>query len=159
MGLFSKKTKTIELKSPLDGKSVPITTVNDPTFNKELLGKGIAFKPESCELICPCDGKISMIFDTGHAVSIQSDNGVEILIHIGLETVGLKGKGFETFVENDQSVKEGDLLIKFDQKVIAEAGLDPITPMVICNSDDYKSFDFVTGQDVKTGDVVIKLEA
>ena len=159
MGLFSRMPKIIELKAPFDAKTTDIATVNDPTFSKGLLGKGIAFVPESGELRAPCDGKVTMIFDTGHAISLQGDNGAEVLIHIGLETVNLKGKGFETLVENEQAVKEGDLLIKFDKQVILDAGLDPVTPMIVCNSDDYSSFDFVLDQDVKCGDVVATLEA
>ncbi len=159
MGLFDKlfKKKGIVLGAPVKGKSVPLNTVNDPTFGEEILGKGVAIQPEGNKICSPCDGVVDLMFDTGHAVNLKSDDGVEILIHVGLDTVSLKGEGFKTFKKNDEPVKKGDLLIEFDKEFLLSKGFDIIVPMIICNTDDYKEVAAITGNDVEVGDAVIEI--
>ena len=105
--LFGKKEEPkMELAAPLAGEAVSISQVNDPTFSDEILGKGLAIRPTGNEVFAPCDGKIEMMFDTGHAVSMTSNDGIEILIHVGLETVNLKGKYYQVHAANGDQVKK-----------------------------------------------------
>lgn len=159
-GLFGKRSASdadFTIAAPAIGKCVSIKKVPDSTFSDEILGKGVAIIPADNRLLAPCDGKIDLIFPTGHAVSIISDFGAEILIHIGLETVSLKGAGFKTYVSNGDIVKKGDLLIELDRDFIQAQGFNIITPMVVCNGADFSGIESVTGADVTNDDVVIKL--
>ena len=149
MGFFDrfKKDKGIELTAPMKGKCVSIKEVPDPTFAEEILG----------HVYAPADGKISTVFPTGHAVGITTADGAEILIHIGLDTVELKGEPFEQKVKEGQDVKKGDLLVVADLDKIKASGRETITPMIICNSDAYEQVETFTGKDVETTDAVMKL--
>ncbi len=160
MGFFSKlfAKKLHELNAPMAGRAVPISEVPDPTFAEAMLGDGIASIPTDGKVLSPCDGKVDMMFETGHAVSLVSDEGAEILIHVGLETVGLNGAPFKVHCKNGDAVKKGQLLIEADLAAIEDAGLPIITPMVICNTDDFKTFNKTTGKDVTPADVVIALD-
>lgn len=116
MGLFDKlhKNKEIIIKSPINGEIKPIEEVEDVSFSEKLLGDGFMVAPTSTELYAPCDAKVTMIFPTKHAIGLQLKDGSEILIHFGLDTVELNGKGFETFVEVNQKVSSSTLLLKAD---------------------------------------------
>ena len=153
--LFGKKLEGIY--APIAGKAVAITEVPDPTFAEGMLGNGIAIEPAEGKVYAPCDATVDMMFTTGHAVSLVAQCGAEILIHVGLETVGLEGKPFKAHVNSGDSVKKGDLLMEADLEMIKEAGLNIITPVVICNSDLYTTFDTSVGSAVSNADVVIKL--
>lgn len=155
--LFGKKDNTAKLYAPVAGKAVAITQVPDPTFAEKMLGDGIAIEPTDGKIVAPCDATVDMMFDTGHAVSLVADNGAEILIHIGLETVGLKGEPFTIHAKNGQKVHKGDLLIEADLDAIRAAGLNTITPMLICNTDAFPTFRTHVGTGVGTEDVVIEL--
>ncbi len=159
MGFFAKlfSKPMDEIFAPLNGTCVPISEVPDPTFAEGMLGNGIAIKPTDGKVYAPCDATVDMMFTTGHAVSLLADFGAEILIHVGLETVSLEGKPFTVHVENGQKVKKGDLLMEADLAAIAEAGLNTITPVLVCNSADYPTFKTNTGKDVTGTDVVISL--
>lgn len=157
-GLFKRKNQ-IEIMSPAKGKAVSITEVNDPTFSEEILGKGAAVIPEDGHIYAPVDGTITLLFDTLHAVSITSKEGVELLVHVGLDTVSLKGEHFTAHVKNGDTVKKGDLLITADLDAIKAAGFDVITPVVICNSDDYAAVEAVTGKTVSNADSILLLTA
>ncbi len=157
--LFSKAAKPMdELTAPCVGKVVPISEVPDPTFAEAMLGDGVAIIPADGKIVAPCDGKVDMMFETGHAVSLVSEKGAEILIHVGLETVGLNGAPFKVHCANGDTVKRGQLLIEADLAAIQAAGLQIITPMVICNTDDFTTFNKTTDKDVTTDDVVIALD-
>lgn len=145
------------LGAPVEGEAVPSAEISDPTFGEEMLGKGMAIKPTVGKVYAPVDGTIAMVFDTKHAISMNSEEGAEILIHVGLDTVTLGGKPFTAHVEAGQKVKKGDLLLDFDIEAIKAAGLDTITPVIICNSDDYKDIKRFTGKQVKPGDDVMEL--
>ncbi len=156
---FKKKAKDMEvIAAPLKGEAVESSAINDPTFAEEMLGKGMAIKPVEGKVFAPFDGTVAMVFDTKHAVSLVSDSGIEILIHVGLDTVMLKGEHYTAHVESGASVKTGDLLLEFDMEAIAAAGYDTITPVVICNADDYKDVVRHTGKTVAVGDTVMELE-
>lgn len=159
MGFFKKLFgKPVDgLYAPLAGKAVPVTEVPDPTFAEGMLGNGIAIEPVDGKVYAPCDATVDMMFTTGHAVSLVADFGAEILIHVGLETVGLEGKPFTIHVANGDKVKKGQLLMEADLEAIKAAGLPTITPMVICNTDDYATFNTFVGKDVTNSDVVIEL--
>ena len=159
MGFFKKLfgKKTDDFYAPMAGKAVPITEVPDPTFAEGMLGNGIAIEPAEGKVYAPCDATVDMMFETGHAVSLVADSGAEILIHVGLETVGLEGKPFTIHVANGDKVKKGQLLIEVDLEAVKAAGLPTITPMLICNTDDYPTFNTFVGKDVTNEDVVIAL--
>ena len=163
MGLFDKlfgKKEEINpnhVYAPLAGEAVAISEVPDPTFSSGAMGNGIAIKPTDGKVCSPVNGTVDMMFDTGHAVTLVSDNGIEILIHVGLETVGLEGKPFQVKVQNGQKVKKGDILMIADLAAIEAAGLPTITPVLICNTDDYTTFNVSTGKAVTNADVVIEL--
>ena len=157
---FKKKTKeNVEvIGAPLKGEVVESSAINDPTFAEEMLGKGMAIKPSEGKVYAPFDGEVALVFDTKHAVSLVSEKGTEILIHVGLDTVMLKGEHYTTHVETGATVKKGDLLIEFDMEAIKAAGYDTITPVVICNADDYKDVIRTTGKQVEPGETVMELD-
>ena len=159
MGFFKKLfgKKTDDFYAPMAGKAVPITEVPDPTFAESMLGNGIAIEPSEGKVFSPCDATVDMMFSTGHAVSLVADCGAEILIHVGLETVSLEGKPFTVHVANGDKVKKGQLLMEVDLEAVKAAGLPTITPMVVCNTDDYPTFNTFVGKDVTNDDVVIGL--
>ena len=153
--LFAKPKN--QLMAPLAGQAVPVSEVSDPTFGEEILGKGIAIRPSEGRVVAPCDATVDTMFETGHAVSLVADFGAEILIHVGLDTVNLKGEHYTVHCKSGDKVKKGDLLIEFDVAAIAAAGYDTITPIVICNTDDYTVFDTHVGKAVAAGDLIIEL--
>ena len=163
MGLFDKlfgKKEEINpnhVYAPMAGEAVDISQVPDPTFSSGAMGNGIAIQPTDGKVCSPVNGTVDMMFDTGHAVTLVSDNGIEILIHVGLETVGLNGAPFQVKVQPGQKVKQGDILMIADLDAIKAAGLPTITPVLICNTDDYTTFNTTTGKAVTNADVVIEL--
>ena len=145
-----------KIYAPLNGKAVPITEVPDPTFAEGLLGDGIAIIPTDGKVYSPVDGVVETMFDTGHACCLKSGTGAEILIHVGLETVGLNGAPFTIHCKNGDQVKKGQLLWEADLAAIQAAGLPIITPVLICNPDDFSAIEKFSG-DVTNDDVVIAL--
>lgn len=127
----------IEIAAPLKGEVVPLSQVNDSVFSSGAMGKGLAIKPSEGKVYAPFDGKVVSLFPTHHAIGLVSTDGVELLIHVGLDTVQLDGLYFDTKVAVDQEFKAGDLLLSFDQDKIAEAGYDTVTPVIVTNSADY----------------------
>ena len=150
--------KGTKLVSPLDGTVMPLAEVKDEVFSSGAMGQGVAVEPTNGLLRVPADGKMVMTFATGHAVGMKSNDGAEILIHIGMDTVNLQGKGFETLVQKGQEVKAGDPLVKFDIDAIKEAGYTVTTPIVITNSKEYGQVRQVAFGEVKTGDKILDLE-
>lgn len=150
--------KDIEVVSPVEGNVVPLAEVNDPIFSEKVIGDGIAIKPAIGRIVSPVNGKIDTMFETGHAVSLNSDDGAQILIHVGLDTVKLKGQFYKSFVQSGDNVNKGDVLIAFDVHEIEKAGYDPVTVIIICNTDDYESLDFCPDAYVKEQDNLINLK-
>ena len=154
---LGKKSAGEVLGAPIQGKAVAISEVSDPTFGQEILGKGMAILPAVGKVYAPISGTVDMVFDTKHAISMHSNSGIEILIHVGLDTVTLNGAPFTAHVTDGQKVKAGDLMLEFDIEAIKAAGLETITPMVICNTDDYSSIEANVGKDVNAMDEVLTL--
>ena len=123
--------------SPVQGNMMPLETAKDQAFAQGALGKGVVIHPTVGEVVAPFDGTVMTMFPTKHAIGLISDNGLELLIHIGLDTVQLDGKYFEAHVEQGAKVKRGDKLVSFDIKAIEEAGFSVETPVIVTNSADY----------------------
>lgn len=121
--------------SPIDGQVVPLEEVPDPVFSQKMMGDGIAFKPENGYIVSPVEGEIIQLFHTKHAVGIRSLSGLELLIHIGLDTVELNGEGFEAHIKEGDKVKAGDAIITCNLDTISAKASSTITPMVITNGD------------------------
>lgn len=137
---IKKKYKKIDqmIYSPMEGKIIRLEDVNDPVFSQHLLGDGIAVFPKNNILYSPVNGRVCTIFPTWHAIGLIGDNGAEILIHIGIDTVMLKGKGFDCQVSVNQKVNVGDVLMKVDFDAILKAGYDPTVMIVVTNKDKYQ---------------------
>lgn len=129
--------KESSVYAPINGEAIPSKEVNDPTFAAEALGKGMAIIPSEGKVYAPFDGKVVMLFDTKHAIGLVSDDGVEVLIHIGIDTVNLGGKGYTAHVATDDRITKGQLLMEFDMDVIKAAGYETVTPVIVTNSDSY----------------------
>ena len=155
--MFEKNAKTISLKAVEDGRTIPMDEVNDQTFAQELLGPGIAIVPSNGTVVSPINGTIATVMDTKHAVCIQGEDGLELIVHAGLDTVELNGRYYQTYKEIGDQVKAGDVLLEFDLEEITKAGYDVTTPIVITNLGDYKITKCLTGQQVKAGEEVIQL--
>ena len=155
--MFGGKEEKKTVLAPAAGKAVSLKEVNDPTFSQEILGKGVAIIPSEGKIVAPADGTISVFFETKHAVSISAENGAEIIVHVGLDTVNLKGEHFTAHKQHGDKVKGGELLLEFDMEAIKAAGYDVITPVIICNTPDFPDMVCHTGQDVKELDTIIEL--
>lgn len=155
-GVFKKKE--MEIGAPAAGKCVSIKNVPDPTFSEEILGKGVAVEPSDGKFYAPADGTVNTLFPTLHAIGITTAGGAEILIHVGLDTVNLKGEHFTAHVEQGKSVAKGDLLLEADLKAIADAGYNTITPILICNSGDFKEVTPCEEREVAPGDCILKIK-
>lgn len=125
------------VSSPLVGDVLPLSAVADEVFASGALGKGVAIQPSEGKVLAPANGTVSVLFPTGHAVGITTETGVELLIHIGLDTVNLDGRGYTSHVEKGQKVSAGDLLVEFEIDTINEAGYDTITPVIVTNTDEF----------------------
>lgn len=152
--LFKKSepaSKSVTLKAQLTGKLIPIEEVPDPVFAEKMMGDGVAVDPTEGKVVSPVDGEVIQVFPTKHAIGIKATNGAEILIHIGLETVALKGEGFTTHIQQGSQVKQGDTLVTFDLDFIKEKAASTITPMIITNSADMAAVEKVSPGTVTAG--------
>ena len=153
--LFKRKTSEPVLYSPIEGKCIDLTAVPDQVFAQKIMGDGIAFIPNKNEIYAPCDGTISVVANTKHAIGMVSNDGVEILIHVGLDTVNFGGEGCEVFVKKDKKVKKGDKLLTFDQEFFEKQNVNLTTPMIITNHKNYDlSFEHIDG-DVTNSEKVV----
>lgn len=141
--------------SPLEGKLIPMTEVPDETFASKALGDGVAVIPEKGCVYAPFDGEVEMVYDTGHAIGLVREDGMEVLIHVGINTVELGGKYYTAKVSNGQKIKKGDLLLEFDMDEIAKAGYSMVTPVIVTNSDEYEDLTFKEHGRVEPGDRII----
>ncbi len=141
--------------SPLEGKLIPMTEVPDETFASKALGDGVAVIPEKGCVYAPFDGEVEMVYDTKHAIGLVREDGMEVLIHVGINTVELGGKYYTAKVSNGQKIKKGDLLLEFDMDEIAKAGYSLVTPVIITNSDEYEDLTLREHGQVKPGDQII----
>jgi glucose-specific phosphotransferase system IIA component len=144
--IFSKK---VNLVAPVSGKVIAIENVPDAVFAQKTVGDGAAIDEISGDVICaPADGTVELIFRTNHAFALKTQSGAEVLVHIGINTVELNGKGFERLVEEGKAVKMGDPVIKIDKALITEAGFSLVTPVVITNMDKVNKLEVQVGKQV-----------
>ncbi len=151
------KTISDIISSPVTGKVIPLSDVPDEAFRTEVLGKGVAVIPYDNNLYAVASGVVETVAETGHAISILCDNGAEILLHIGIDTVKLKGRCFEAKVKNGQKVKKGDLLITFDRESALKEGFNMTIPVIVCNYDEFTKIEIIGKGDIDNGDDLIKV--
>ena len=164
MGLFDKlfgskenKTVEVEIYAPLSGEIVNIEDVPDVVFSEKIVGDGIAIRPKGNKIVAPVDGVIGKIFETNHAFSMESKEGVELFVHFGIDTVELKGEGFTRIAHEGQSVKRGDTVIEFDLATLESKAKSVLTPVVISNMDEISSIEKKSGEVIAGESVVLSL--
>ena len=148
-------SKAAAVSAPVSGICIPLSEVNDAVFSQKILGDGAAIIPSEGKVYAPVNGTVSTVFDTKHAIGLLSEDGVELLIHIGIDTVNLEGKYFTAHVESGQKIRKGDLLVSFDQEMIQKAGYDTVTPVLITNTAEFHSIHTDASGNVKAGDVLL----
>lgn len=146
-----------DILAPMSGSVIALDQVPDSTFASGLLGKGVAIIPAVGKVIAPFPGEVASLFQTKHAIGLQSDSGIELLIHVGIDTVKLDGVPFTAHVKEGDRVQAGDLLIEFDRQAILDAGYDLATPIIISNSDDYREIDTVAPSAVEAGQPLLSV--
>lgn len=162
--LPKKETKTADASqihkdifAPIKGEAIPLTDVEDEVFSSQLMGKGAAIKPAEGKVYAPFDGTVESVFDTKHAIGLKSDDGVEVLIHVGMDTVKLEGKPFTLKTEAGKKVSKGDLLLEFDMKQIQDAGYSLVTPVIVSNTNDYTDVLMYPADHVEVGDALVSV--
>lgn len=146
------------IKSPISGKVIELEKVDDPVFSSGAMGKGIAIEPMDNKVYAPFNGTIEFIAETKHAIGLLSEDGVEVLIHVGMDTVKMQGRGFNVKTSANSKVKAGDLLLEFDKNAIEKEGYSLITPVVITNADNYEDKALCINEEVKNGRTIINLK-
>ena len=158
----SKKTDSVSLVdkvyAPVKGNIVKLENVEDEAFSSGAMGKGIAIDPAEGKVYAPFDGIIETAFPTKHAIGLTSDKGVELLIHVGMDTVKLNGEHFTSHIEEGQKIKKGDLLLEFNIEGIKKAGYPVITPVIVTNSDDYKDVAAADAASINAGDDLLEIK-
>ncbi|MFS0821181.1 beta-glucoside-specific PTS transporter subunit IIABC [Bacillus sp. 1P02SD] len=149
--------KKVEIYSPMNGEMIPLEKVDDPVFASAAMGKGVGIEPTEGVVVAPFDGKVATLFPTKHAIGLISEDGIEVLIHIGLDTVQLEGKHFEAHVAPDAVVKKGDKLVTFDIQGIKGAGYQTMTPVIITNTNDFSSVLPAEFKNVSAGEQVLTI--
>lgn len=145
------------IDSPMEGAIVKLDTLSDEAFSSKSMGDGIAVIPKIGRVIAPFDCNIDSIFPTNHALGITSNEGIELMIHVGIDTVKLEGKHFKAFVKNDDKVKKGDTLIEFDIANIIKEGFDIVTPIIVSNTENYLDIIGTDNKEIKFGEQLIKI--
>ena len=148
-----------EIKNPLSGKVLPLSKVEDAVFSSGAMGNGIAIDPTDNKVYAPFDGTVEFIAETKHAIGLKSDDGVELLFHVGMDTVKMNGKGFDVKTKVNERVKEGDLLLEFDRNEIQKEGYSLITPVVITNSNNYEQDELCIDEEALFGKSIINLKS
>lgn len=155
---FFKKNKSYKIHAAVSGNSIKIEKVNDSVFSKKLMGDGIAIIPNSNVVVAPCDGKITVLTESKHAFGMVSDDGVEILVHIGIDTVNLQGEGFKSEVSQGDVVKKGNPIIGFEREKITSQGIDCTTIMIVLNHSEFSKVNCIVDNEVVAGqDTVIEI--
>ena len=158
-GLWKKQEKENNImKSPLKGRVIPLSEVSDPAFAEGILGVGVAILPEEGNVCSPVDGTVAAAFPTGHAVGVLSKSGAEVLIHAGIDTVNLKGEGFELMVQQGEEVRAGQLLFTFDVDKIAAAGYETTTMVLVSNAQSLGTMKRLCGDHVEQGEMLYCFE-
>jgi len=151
------KRKTREVFSPVDGRIVKLESVNDEVFSQKMVGDGVAIIPVGTQFCAPIDGVVSKIFSTNHAYSVKSDKDLEVMVHIGLETVTLNGKGFTRIANEGDTVKAGDVIVEVELACIQEHAKDIITPIIITDESDTREIEKKYAI-VKQGDKIMEVK-
>ncbi len=149
---------TIEIVAPLSGDIISIENVPDVIFSEKIVGDGVAIDPSGTVIVTPVDGRIDKIFETNHAFSIESDSGIALFIHFGIDTVELKGEGFRRVAEEGQRVKKGDVIIEVDLPLLRKKAKSVITPVVISSLDDIKEFIKLSGTVIAGETPIIRIK-
>lgn len=146
------------IKSPLNGRILPLNEVNDKVFSSGVLGDGIAIEPYEGIAYAPAEGKVTTFFPTGHAIGITTKEGIELLIHVGMETARLNGKYFKPLVKQGDHLQAGQPILKFDINKIRESGFEIKTPVIITNPDSWKKMNSTTARETEVGDTLLWVE-
>lgn len=161
MGIFDflgkKEEKWFNIYSPLNGKVVELSSVPDEAFAEKMIGDGCAIEPIEGSIFSPVDGKID-VFETNHAISFEASNGLEIIVHFGINTVTLKGQGFERVAKTGTILPTGTKLMEYNLNIFKEHSLPTITPIVIVNMDIVKKIEIVANGNVKVGDLLMRVQ-
>ncbi|MGF7397485.1 PTS sugar transporter subunit IIA [Thermoanaerobacterium thermosaccharolyticum] len=144
--IFRKNHKKLSIKAPIDGDIVDIVEVPDEVFAQKLVGDGVAINPDSDVFVSPVDGTITTVFPTKHAIGIKTPEGIEIMIHVGVDTVKLKGEGFTAFVNEGDKVKIGDKLLQIDRDIVKSKAKSLVSPIIITNMEKVKEFNKIVGK-------------
>lgn len=153
---FKKKDESFKVAACVNGKCIRIENVKDEVFSKKMMGDGFAIIPDGDTIVSPISGTIITVFPTGHAIGIQSANGVEIILHIGIDTVNLNGEGFQVLVKNNEKVKIGQPLVKINKEQIKEKGYDPTTMTIFTSGYDQEINLSCFDEYVEEGQIVIQ---
>lgn len=160
--LFSNKDAEEQgemiVASPVAGEVLPLEEVNDPVFASGAMGTGYAVKPVTDVAYAPVSGEVTIAFETGHAYGLRTAQGVELLVHIGIDTVSLEGEGFDTKVKQGQMVEAGDVLAQFDPLVISEAGLEATTMIIVTNPAEFSQMERMAQETAEEGDALFALK-
>ena len=157
-GSKQKEAKEIQIIAPLSGEIVNIEDVPDVVFSEKIVGDGVAIRPAGDTIVAPVNGTIGKIFETNHAFSIESEDGVELFVHFGIDTVELKGEGFTRVAQEGQSVKRGDTIIELDLALLEAKAKSVLTPVVISNMDEITNMEKKSGEVVAGDSVVLVLK-
>ncbi|UDG79280.1 PTS system glucose-specific EIIA component [Candidatus Ecksteinia adelgidicola] len=158
--IFNKKqgVDTLDIIAPISGEIVNIEDVPDAVFSEKIVGDGVAIKPYGNKIVSPVNGTISKIFETNHAFSIKSEYGVELFVHFGIDTVNLKGKGFNRIAQEGKIVNIGDVIIEFDLVFLNKKAKSIITPVVISNIDEFKELIKMSGNVTIGKSIIMRLK-
>lgn len=142
--------------SPVKGEFIPLVDVEDPTFSKGIVGNGFAIDPLENKIVSPVDGEVVTVFKTGHAIGIKTKTGMEVLVHVGIDTVKLDGEGFELKVKQGQQIKQGESLVEVDIEKVKAKGFSPVTVVVVTNKEEFPNYEVNDQLQVKSGDAIMK---
>jgi len=155
--LFKKKSETKLVSSPMNGEVFPLSKSSDEAHQQEMIGKGALIIPSEGAVYAPFNGTVEMVFETRHAIGLLSENGVELMIHVGFETVKLEGRHYKVHVEEKQKIKEGDLLLEFDIEGIKAEGYKIETPVIVTNTASYQSIVVLADGKVKKNERLLEI--
>ena len=156
--LAPKQDPAKQVFSPVAGNVLPLNQSSDPAHQQEVLGKGVCIMPTGTNICAPFDGTVDMIFDTKHAINLKSSDGIELLIHCGIDTVKLNGEGFVVHVKEGDTVKKGQSLLDYDKGIITGAGYSLETQVVVTNTSDFKAVTVAKTGECSNGDLIISVE-
>lgn len=160
MGIFDwkKKKELYTIPSPVKGELIDVKTLNDAVFSECMMGKSIAVNPHDTKVVSPVDGTVELVFETGHAIGLKSKEGIELLLHLGIDTVQLKGKHFHVCVNQGDKIKKGQLLVEYDIEKIKEDGYNPVAILIVTNSDQWNEIFYESPKEVTTEDSVMEIK-